>query len=556
MAGIVLAVDFEIEARLLPGIVESGHEVLDRVAGAEGVIDAIERLRADLVVLSASPDTLSRASLSACERAGCRIVAVAASELDVRTARALGLLETVDAEASWPEIEAALRGERSASAPWTVEPGAEAEAAARADRRPEGAPAVWRPGEGGPGSSAPDPEGRRARGERRRDRRRAEGAGGRRLGFGRARRGKVGAAEAPEFRGPAIGVALAAPGAATASAHAAGAAPTPQLGRVVPVWGPHGSPGATTIAIGLAAEAAARGLRVILVDADTYGGAIGPMLGLGDEAPGFAAACRLAGADSLTPAELDRVAAHTGADGSRFRVLTGIPNPARWPELSRERVLATLRRCRELADLVVVDVGFALEADDEIASDALGPRRNAAALATLELAYRIVAVSGADALSLQRFLRARLELLELAGAAPVDVVVNRVRSAAVGMGAAGQVRAVLARFGGIDDPVLVPHDQSAADRAHASALPLGQASPRSAAAKAIAELADRHCPRRSARRLAGERRKAERRRDRERISGASGPTAAPPSVAPGVADGPGGDGGWPWRTGSASPAAG
>lgn len=551
MAGIVLAVDFEIEARLLPGIVESDHEVLDRVAGAEGVIDAIERLRPDLVVLSASPDTLSRASLSACERAGCRIVAVAASELDVRTARALGLLETVDAQASWPEIEAALRGERSASAPWTVEPSGDGGAEGGSVRRRAGGDDGLEYRDAATASGSAEGPARSSRGERRRDRRRAEGAGGRRFGFGSSRSKAASSGEPAGLGSAALGDAAAMPGPGFAAEPPA----TPQLGRIVPVWGPHGSPGATTIAIGLAAEAAARGLRVILIDADTYGGAIGPMLGHGDEAPGFAAACRLAGADSLTPAELDRVAAHAGADGSRFRVLTGIPNPARWPELSRERVLATLRRCRELADLVVVDVGFALEADDEIASDALGPRRNAAALATLELADRIVAVSGADALSLQRFLRARLELLELAGAAPVDVVVNRVRSAAVGMGAAGQVRAVLARFGGIDDPVLVPHDQSAADRAHASALPLGQASPRSAPAKAIAELADRHCPRRSARRLAGERRKAERRRDRERAAGGPGAAAGSP-IATAPVERPAADGRWPWRPGSPSPAAG
>jgi hypothetical protein len=40
------------------------------------------------------------------------------------------------------------------------------------------------------------------------------------------------------------------------------------------VWGPKGGPGRTTVAVNLAFEAAAVGGEVLLVDADTYGGAI------------------------------------------------------------------------------------------------------------------------------------------------------------------------------------------------------------------------------------------------------------------------------------------
>ena len=40
------------------------------------------------------------------------------------------------------------------------------------------------------------------------------------------------------------------------------------------VWGPKGGPGRTTVAVNLAFEAAAIGGEVLLVDADTYGGAV------------------------------------------------------------------------------------------------------------------------------------------------------------------------------------------------------------------------------------------------------------------------------------------
>jgi AAA domain len=46
-------------------------------------------------------------------------------------------------------------------------------------------------------------------------------------------------------------------------------------GRIVAaVWGPKGGPGRTTVAVNLAFEAAAAGGEVLLVDADTYGGAV------------------------------------------------------------------------------------------------------------------------------------------------------------------------------------------------------------------------------------------------------------------------------------------
>ena len=86
------------------------------------------------------------------------------------------------------------------------------------------------------------------------------------------------------------------------------APPSRAPGKVTAVWGPAGAPGRTTTAIALASELAAAGLRVALVDADTVGAAIAPSLGLLDEAPGLAAACRLAAASALTGAELDRVA--------------------------------------------------------------------------------------------------------------------------------------------------------------------------------------------------------------------------------------------------------
>ena len=258
-----------------------------------------------------------------------------------------------------------------------------------------------------------------------------------------------------------------------------------ERGRVTAVWGPAGAPGRTTTAIALAAELAATGLRVALVDADTVGAAVAPALGLFDEAPGLAAACRLAAAGALTSGELDRVAQqHRGSRGG-FSVLTGIGRPSRWPELSTDRMTKVLDACREWADHTVVDTGFNLETDEEIVSDLFAPRRNAATIASVRAADTVVAVGAGDPVGLARFVRAYGDLLELIDTPTVRVVVSKVRASAVGIGPAGQIRASLLRFGGIDDVTLVPSDPGACDAALLTARSLPDAAPRSPATAAL-----------------------------------------------------------------------
>jgi Flp pilus assembly CpaE family ATPase len=269
----------------------------------------------------------------------------------------------------------------------------------------------------------------------------------------------------------------------------------PSRGAVLAVWGPTGAPGRTTTAITVAAELAATGATVALVDADTVGAAVAPSLGLFDEAPGFAAACRLAGADALTTGELDRVAQSYRGPRGGFAVLTGIGRAARWPELSADRVTRVLEVCREWADHTVVDVGFNLESDEEIVSDLFAPRRNAATLAALRAADRVVAVGAADPVGLARFVRSYGDLVEVADQARIDIVITKVRASAVGLNPSGQIRATLLRFAGIEDVTLVPDDAGGCDAALLSARALPDAAPRSAAVAVLRRLVrDRLAP--------------------------------------------------------------
>ncbi len=256
-------------------------------------------------------------------------------------------------------------------------------------------------------------------------------------------------------------------------------------GRVIAVWGPHGAPGRTTIALGLACELAREGRRVGLVDADTHAPALALATGLADEGPGFAAACRQAERGTLTTAELTRIALALGD----VDVLTGINRPARWTELGHERVRAALVACRPWADDTVVDIAAALERDEEIVSDLDGPRRNAATHAALAEADLVVAVVAADPVGVSRFVRAYPDLRAAAGAVPVRVVVNKLRPGPLGIDARGQVRRTLERYAGVGDVWFVPWDGKAADAALLAARSVSQVSPRSALATAVRRFA-------------------------------------------------------------------
>jgi len=279
--------------------------------------------------------------------------------------------------------------------------------------------------------------------------------------------------------------ALAAPPAPHAPV-AAGPAARPDR-RIIAVWGPAGAPGRSTIAIELAVELARGGRQVGLVDADTHSPSLALALGLADEGPGFAAACRQTDFGGLDARELTRVSTALGRSG--VQVLTGINRPTRWPELSEARVTAALAVCRAWAEHTVVDVAASLERDEEIMTDLDGPRRNAATLAALRSADLVVAVAGADPIGVSRFLRAHSELRATIGATPVVVVANKLRPGALGIDARGQVRRTLDRFGGIGDVWFLPQDPRSADAALLSARPIADVAPKSPLTLAVRRFA-------------------------------------------------------------------
>lgn len=262
--------------------------------------------------------------------------------------------------------------------------------------------------------------------------------------------------------------------------------PPAGTGSVLAVWGPTGAPGRTTVAVALADETARLGVASLLIDADVYGAAAGLALGLLDESPGLAAACRQAGNGTLDLAGLARVA---WAVGPSFRVLTGITRADRWPELRPAALEVVFDLARELAPVTVVDCGFCLEQDEEVSYDAVAPRRNAATLAVLSTADTVLCVSGADPVSLQRTVRALSELRETLPAVDATVVVNRVRGSVVPGDPRREIGAALERFAGVATVTFLPDDPQAVDAALAAGRTLADVAPRSRLRLALRELA-------------------------------------------------------------------
>lgn len=260
-------------------------------------------------------------------------------------------------------------------------------------------------------------------------------------------------------------------------------------GQIIAVWGPAGSPGRTMLAANMAAELAAEGKSVLLVDADSYGASVAAMLGLLDEAAGLAQACRLADQGLLDPEALLRIAAPVVTKAGTFHVLTGITRADRWTELRAAALSLVLARARQVAEVIVIDTGFCLESDEELSFDTMAPRRNAATLRSLELADTVFAVGAADSIGVPRLVRGLAELDAAVPHVTPRVVLNKVRQSAVGRSPERQLRDAWERYGPTA-PLLafLPADPVSSDAALLSGSLLLEAAPDSALRKAIAAL--------------------------------------------------------------------
>ncbi|MES1212730.1 MAG: septum formation inhibitor-activating ATPase, partial [Leifsonia sp.] len=364
MTSVALALPLADEQRLVAEAGRHGHRVVARCSGADDLAAQLETARPELAVAAAAPQYLSSRVVAACDAIGVRLLVVAGSVQERRFAATLGVVDPVEAPFEW------------------------------APRRPS------MPEHAAPAAPGATPA-------------RFVGADSAKAGSGVG--SGVGSEVDEQTRVRPVRID------APAGEHDG----RPRRGTVIAVWGPEGAPGRSSLAIALAGELADAGSMVALADADTHAAANAPALGLLDEAPGFAAACRLAGSGSLDRAQFERIAQPHRAGRAGIQVLTGLGRSSRWPELTADRVSGVLTAARDWAELIVVDVAASFEHDEELMTDLNAPRRNAATIEVLRSADVVVAVGAADPIGLSRFLRAHAELAELVDPGRVVAVINK-----------------------------------------------------------------------------------------------------------------------------------
>ena len=299
-----------------------------------------------------------------------------------------------------------------------------------------------------------------------------------------------------------------------------------QRGRIVLVWGPHGAPGRSTVAASLAHGLAASG-GAILVDADVEAPSLVQLLGMAEDSSALAGAARLATHGRLDAESLQRVLAPVGGGLS---LLGGLGRAGRWRELPPASMTEVWLQCRRAAAWTVVDVAGGV-IDDDIDDFTLEPGRGAVTADLVSHADVVLVVGGADPVGVRRL----LQLLDEVGSSVtptgrVEVVVNRVRASAAGPSPQQALREALARFGGLEDIVLLPDDAATADACLLQGRSVLEGAPGSALGKALSALVDRINPQagtarraRSSRRPLLRRSRRGRRRDSaERATGAGG----------------------------------
>ena len=255
-------------------------------------------------------------------------------------------------------------------------------------------------------------------------------------------------------------------------------------GTIVAVWGTGGAPGRSTLALNLANCAAAEGMRVCLVDADTYNPSLSPLLGLLDDYSGIAQLCHFIERGQLDTQISDEAISTLRVGKYYLDFLSGITRPDRWPELRTRALRDSIKWLAHRYDVIILDTAACLESDAELGFAQAGPRRNGAAITALEMADHIVLLGNADIIGIPRTIRAYDQMHEgactLRDTAKVHIWLNKVRAEATGRDAERELANTWQRFGP-RNPIsgFLPYDRKTVDRAWFRGQTLLEYAPRS-----------------------------------------------------------------------------
>jgi len=253
---------------------------------------------------------------------------------------------------------------------------------------------------------------------------------------------------------------------------------------VLAVWGTSGAPGRTTLAVGIATALSAHG-PTLLVDADTANPTIAHLLGLPVHASGLSTLARTASRGPITPADTLGAAVMRSEN---LHVITGLVTPHRWREVSKPGIESIVGALRLSARYSVVDI-----ASTSLEKASRGANRDDAALGVLERADRLVIVARGDIVGINRLSFLVRWWEEQERAIPVEVIVNRVSTAAIGPHPVPSLQAAIGAF--MPDCIfhVVPEDEGVG-RASLRGKALGENGARCDASDALQAIVEQWVP--------------------------------------------------------------
>ncbi len=165
-------------------------------------------------------------------------------------------------------------------------------------------------------------------------------------------------------------------------------------------WGSAGS-GKSTVGANLAFELAALGLRVVLVDADTYNPSLSALLGITDPGPGLTACLRLARQGRFDEGQFDRLSHFVQFEKDQLWLIPGLNSLSRWAEVAPGELAALKEVLSVSFEVIVWDVAPYLDAD--VLGFESGSRRNQAANHLVTDSDLCLALFMADPVGVNRF---------------------------------------------------------------------------------------------------------------------------------------------------------
>lgn len=248
--------------------------------------------------------------------------------------------------------------------------------------------------------------------------------------------------------------------------------------QVFTIWGPHGSPGKSTIALNLAFELA-QTKNTLLIDLDLQSPALALLLGINEPTPGIAAVARLIRQGRFNQSELQRLSVPVRHQRARLKLLPGLSNPNRWSEVTENTVTGLLRVAKLDFECIVVDLASSLE--DGLTTSQSPATRNGATREALAQSTETITIIRNSKVSLQNYAYQFIELQNL----------NKKRRLVINMAENDQLPSIIKQLTKETVSLKIPRDETSLTLAESQGLPLAITRRKSPARIAILSLAHR-----------------------------------------------------------------